>query len=254
MMIIYLLNVLMLSRLGYTFDDDRIKVKQIPYYLIIQGFGLAALTVNRAWVVLLIAVVISNGLIILWERKTKNPRIVRIVSLLGFSLIYFLIINLTGGIRFNPLFLSWVMRFIDSVSIIKDLGHLSRINAYCLGFLFITNESNTIIRQLFDWIKVNPSPSEEGEQEVELTPPSDKYLRIDEYKSGRVIGLLERSIVYLAMLSNEYSIIGFILAAKAFARFKELDRKVYAEYVLIGTLASILITLIAASVVSVFVD
>ncbi|MBG0785556.1 MAG: hypothetical protein H0S79_10685 [Anaerolineaceae bacterium] len=75
-------------------------------------------------------------------------------------------------------------------------------------------------------------------------------MRIDEYKSGRIIGILERVIVYLAMLSNEYDIIGFILAAKAFARFKELDKKVYAEYVLIGTLASILLALIAASLVS----
>jgi hypothetical protein len=253
MMIIYLLNVLMLSRMDYTFDDEGITKKQLPYYLIIQGLGLAALTINRAWVVLLVAVVISNGLIILWERKTKTPRIVRIVSLLGFSVVYFIIINLTGGINFNPVPLSWVIKMIDKISIVKDLGQLSRINAYCLGFLFIINESNTIIRQLFDWIKVSPHPSEKGEQEVELSPPSDKYLRIDEYKSGRVIGILERSIVYLAMLSNEYSIIGFILAAKAFARFKELDKKVYAEYVLIGTLASILMALIAASFISVLV-
>ncbi len=254
MMIIYLLNVLMLSRMGYTFDDKEIKPKQIPYYLIIQGLGLAALRVNRAWVFLLIAVIVANGLMIFWERKTKNPRIVRIVSLPGFSVVYFIIINLTGGISFNPVLLSWVIKMIDLTSIVKDLGHLSRLNAYALGFLFITNESNTFIRQLFDWIKVNPNPSEKGEPKVEENPPSDKYLRIDEYKSGRVIGILERSIVYLAMLSNEYSIIGFILAAKAFARFKELDNKVYAEYVLIGTLASILIALMAASFISLLVD
>ena len=252
-MIIYLLNVLMLSRIGYTFDDKEIKPKQILYYLIIQVLGLAVLTIDRAWIFLLVAVVIANALILYWEGNTKNPRIIRIVSLLGFSIIYFLIIYLTGGISFNPGFLSWVIKMIDTVSIVKDLGQLSRINAYCLGFLFIINESNTIIRQLFDWIKVSPNLSEKNEQEVEETPPSDKYLRIDEYKSGRVIGILERSIVYLAMLSNEYDIIGFILAAKAFARFKELDKKVYAEYVLIGTLASILIALAAASFVAVLV-
>jgi len=65
-----------------------------------------------------------------------------------------------------------------------------------------------------------------------------------------VIGILERIFVYFAVMLNEYSIIGFIVAAKAFARFKELDKKAFAEYVLIGTLASILIALIAASFIS----
>lgn len=252
-MIIYLLNLLLLARIGYSFNDERLTNKQIPYYLIIQGLGLAVLTVNRAWVILLVFVVIANALTLFWEKKTKNPRIVRIVSLLGFSIAYFIIINLTGGIGFSPWFLSLGTKMIDAVLIIEDLGQLHRINAYFLGFLFIINESNTIIRQLFDWIQVSPNPSEESKLEVGKNPSSDKYLRIDEYKSGRVIGILERSIVYLAMLSNEYSIIGFILAAKAFARFKELDKKAYAEYVLIGTLASILLALAAASLVSLIV-
>lgn len=276
MMVIYLLNVLMLSRIGITFDDEGMVNKRLPYYLIVQALGLAALTVNRSWGILLISIVVANLGIILWERNSKSPRIVHLVSLFGLFLIYFLVITLTGEIRFNPLFLSWLIWLIDSVSIIKDLSQLSRINAYSFGFLFIINESNMIIRQVFDWIKINPERSETGEEEGDETPPadvgqpivgdsplpdagqpeieenpsSDKYLRIDEYKSGRIIGILERVIVYLAMLSNEYDIIGFILAAKAFARFKELDKKVYAEYVLIGTLASILLALIAASLVS----
>jgi hypothetical protein len=34
-MIIYLLNLLLLARIGYTFDDDRLDFKQLPYYLIV---------------------------------------------------------------------------------------------------------------------------------------------------------------------------------------------------------------------------
>ena len=187
------------------------------------------------------------------RENRKNPRIVRIVSLLGFSLIYFLIINLTRGISFSPWFFSWIIKLIDNVSFVKDLGQLSRLNAYCLGFLFIINESNTIIRQLFDWIKVNPNLSEKDEQEVEESLPSTKYLRIDEYKSGRVIGILERSIVYFAVVINEYSIIGFMLAAKALARFRDKESKVYIEYVLIGTFTSILISLLTAGFISLLI-
>lgn len=246
-MIIYLLNLLMLSRIGYTFDDERIDFNQIPYYLIVQGIGIAALMINRAWVGLLISVVVSNALLIYWERKTRNPRIVRIVSLFGFLIIYSSFVSFSGQITFNPALISWLQRVNDSLSIVKDLGELSRINIYSFGLLFILNESNTIIRQLFEWIKISPHPSEINPPEIDVIPPPDKYIKIDEYKSGRVIGILERMFAYFAVVLNEYSIIGFILAAKAFARFKELEKKAYAEYVLIGTLASIFLAFVAAS-------
>jgi len=144
-------------------------------------------------------------------------------------------------------FISWVKSVNDSFSIVKNPDQLSRINTYTLGLLFILNESNTIIRQLFDWIKISPDPPESSASDVSVIPPADKHIKIDEYKSGRVIGILERVFAYFAVVINEYSIIGFILAAKAFARFKELEKKAYAEYVLIGTLASILIAFVAAS-------
>ena len=249
-MLIYLLNGLMLSRIIYTFEDDRLASKQLPYYLILQILGLATLKINGAWVSLLISSIILNSLVIYWERKSRNPRIVRIVSLLTFSMIYSLIISLSGKINFSPVIISWSRSINHSFSIVKNIHQLSRINTYALGLLFIINESNTIIRQIFDWIKISPHPSENGPSETEPIPPSDKVIEIDEYKSGRVIGILERIFVYFAVMLNEYSIIGFIVAAKAFARFKELDKKAFAEYVLIGTLASILIALIAASFIA----
>ncbi|MCB1318491.1 MAG: hypothetical protein KDK27_21140, partial [Leptospiraceae bacterium] len=43
---------------------------------------------------------------------------------------------------------------------------------------------------------------------------------------------------YLFILSGAFEAAGFIMAAKGFARFKELDDRNFAEYVLIGTLLS----------------
>jgi len=168
-------------------------------------------------------------------------------SLLGFLIIYTSFVRLSGQITFSPVLISWVKSINDSFLIVENLDELSRTNTYILGLLFILNESNTIIRQLFDWIKISPDPPESSASDVDVIPPADKYIKIDEYKSGRVIGILERVFAYFAVVLNEYSIIGFILAAKAFARFKELEKKAYAEYVLIGTLASILIAFISAS-------
>lgn len=63
--------------------------------------------------------------------------------------------------------------------------------------------------------------------------------------SGRIIGLLERIFVFIAVVNNEFPTIGFILAAKAFARSKELENRSFAEYVLVGTLVSTLIAILA---------
>lgn len=58
---------------------------------------------------------------------------------------------------------------------------------------------------------------------------------------GMVIGGLERLLILTFVLLNEYSAIGLILAAKGIIRYGELketpDQKV-AEYVLIGTMLS----------------
>jgi hypothetical protein len=56
---------------------------------------------------------------------------------------------------------------------------------------------------------------------------------------GRIIGILERSIVFVLVVRGNISAVGLILAAKAIARFKDLDKRDFAEYVLIGTLLSI---------------
>jgi len=64
-----------------------------------------------------------------------------------------------------------------------------------------------------------------------------------------VIGILERILVYYLVLNLQFTAIGFIIAAKSFARFKELEKREYAEYVLIGTLASTIIALFIAAAV-----
>ena len=58
--------------------------------------------------------------------------------------------------------------------------------------------------------------------------------------AGRVIGNLERSLIFLLILSGQTQNIGFLIAAKSVLRFGTVadDRKV-SEYVIIGTLASV---------------
>ncbi len=64
-----------------------------------------------------------------------------------------------------------------------------------------------------------------------------------EYNTGRVIGLLERIFVFLFVMLNQYTAIGFILAAKGVTRFKDFESRTFAEYVLVGTLLSALLAM-----------
>ena len=56
---------------------------------------------------------------------------------------------------------------------------------------------------------------------------------------GRVIGNLERGLIYLLILTGQAAGIGFLIAAKSVLRFGAVkDESRLSEYVIIGTLAS----------------
>jgi hypothetical protein len=60
-----------------------------------------------------------------------------------------------------------------------------------------------------------------------------------ELARGRIIGVLERAIVLTFVLLGEYGALGLVIAAKALARVRQLENVDFAEYFLIGTLASL---------------
>jgi len=123
-----------------------------------------------------------------------------------------------------------------------------------IGALLVLNEANLLIRLILQQIRVvprGPADSEpdaaahggSGVPQLILPPlrPDAPPLRLDqrEYNAGRFIGVLERLLVYGFVLQDQYAAIGLILTAKSFARFKEMDERDFAEYVLIGTLLSV---------------
>ena len=64
-----------------------------------------------------------------------------------------------------------------------------------------------------------------------------------EWSRGLLIGVLERALALTLVLIGQFGALGLILAAKALARFRAMDDRDFAEYVLIGTLASMLFAL-----------
>src|SRR5947208_1625565 len=61
---------------------------------------------------------------------------------------------------------------------------------------------------------------------------------------GRAVGSLERALALTLVLLGDYAAVGWIIAAKSLARFKQLEDREFAEYFLVGTLASFLLAVL----------
>ncbi|MCP5020346.1 MAG: DUF3307 domain-containing protein [bacterium] len=59
--------------------------------------------------------------------------------------------------------------------------------------------------------------------------------------AGTMIGILERLIIVTLVWQGEWGAMGFVLAGKSIARYKELEEKSFAEIYLVGTLTSFLV-------------
>ncbi len=60
---------------------------------------------------------------------------------------------------------------------------------------------------------------------------------------GATIGVLERIVIVALVLTGAEAAIGLVIAAKTLARFRQLDDRQFAEYYLLGTLASVTVAL-----------
>ena len=141
---------------------------------------------------------------------------------------------------------SWLNVFDDPISWLEsDNG--SRVLWFLIGILILANEANLLIRSLFRITNLEPliiTPTSE-------TGTASRSNDVDkrEYNAGRIIGILERWLMYSVLVtSQDYTVIAIVIAAKGFARFRELDKREFAEYVLIGTLTSTLIAVAMAQI------
>ncbi len=66
---------------------------------------------------------------------------------------------------------------------------------------------------------------------------------------GKIIGFLERALILVFVLANQFAGIGFLVAAKSifrFGEFKESENRKEAEYIIIGTFASYLFAIVVS--------
>jgi hypothetical protein len=84
------------------------------------------------------------------------------------------------------------------------------------------------------------SPSAEPSASPRSSVPTGAPARI-----GATIGALERLLIVVFVLVGAEAAVGFVIAAKTIARFKQLDDRGFAEYYLLGTLASVSVAVVS---------
>jgi hypothetical protein len=161
---------------------------------------------------------------------------IRLRYALFMSSLFFLlpgIVNLLDHLNYfiyfdNPVYYPLISTFIK-IPIIQGL--ITKFNfvdvlLIITCYLFTIKESTIIIRGILDSIKAVPKKQQKKDE--------------DEYNRGKYIGILERTFIYFLIIFQQYTAIGILLGLKTFARFKELDKRDFAEYFLIGSMLSIL--------------
>ena len=216
---IYLIKIIIAHLIGDFFlqpsswvrDKETKKLKSIKLYLhvlIHVGLIFAVFLSFKVWgIALSIGALhlIIDALKSIFQTK-KNARILFFVDQV---------------LHFGSMVLIWHI-FYDAyinISIFNDV----KIWILISGVLFLTMPTSIIMKVIIaKWLPDSESP---------------KSLQ----NAGKYIGILERLLIFVFILTNHFEAVGFLLAAKSIFRFGDLkeahDLKL-TEYVLIGTLLS----------------
>jgi hypothetical protein len=114
-----------------------------------------------------------------------------------------------------------------------------------IAYILILKPTAIIIKMLLEqWSEVARSDaSKEINESTETQQQSEESRSL--VSAGKVIGMVERVLILTFVLLNQFAGVGFLLAAKSVFRFGDLkessDHKM-TEYVMLGTLLSVTIT------------
>jgi hypothetical protein len=138
-----------------------------------------------------------------------------------------------GGISIRP----WIQLPLGT-------GRLASVAGCAALALAVTRGGAFAVRGVLNKVGALPVPDRRQEDRIDLV----------EFNRGRIIGVLERLIVLVLMAVQAYQAIAFLMAAKGLIRSKDLESRDFAEYFLIGTLASMALALVGGVAAQLLLD
>lgn len=104
-----------------------------------------------------------------------------------------------------------------------------------LAFIICAKPANIFIKTVLQTYSIDNQSKEENSQ----------------FKAGSLIGTIERWLILVFVILEQYEAVGFLLAAKSIIRFKDTET-IKTEYVLAGTLISVAVAVACGLVINYF--
>ncbi len=247
-----LLILILLPRLGLLASDGPISsyravlISGCQVALVLLAFGIGQASFLVLLVLVFVGVVESRI-----SLTSIHYSITRSVGLLALVFLTDIASNTGSGLQFSYLALELMGGLADysqllSLALTTDTQNSAAI---ILGLLLLGAEANHLIRAVLHFLGAEPFPASDN-RAPGFADHGEAGTDQKEYNVGRAIGILERWLLLFVMINTEsLNAIGFIIAAKGLARFKQLDDRQFAEYMLVGTLLSVFLALIVGSFV-----
>lgn len=165
----------------------------------------------------------------------------------GMHLISIIIIcYINRNVMFTPIFS--IDGFFQYINI-----NSHRFFQWILLLLIIGKPVNISFRKLFTGLKpfeqlLSYHSAELSAAAIDSSRDMNKktIMRIAEKNAGEYIGFLERILIAIFLSIGQYASIGFIMTAKSIARYDKISKsQEFAEFYLVGTLASLTVALLS---------
>jgi hypothetical protein len=237
----YFLICIIIPRLFAQWNDEPID-KSIFYRILllftVEAFLFIPFINVSGWIAFFLLAIVYHCFQFIINLLSKNIILNRIISFIFIILISSFVFGIfPDRIIFNDLSASIIKKIIKNNAIFIEYSSqaIKKGIIYIFGILALINEINHIIRYILKLIGTEPQHHQSSDNLEEFeTDTTDQQ----ELYRGKIIGVIERILFFFIVVTNHYGSIGFILIAKGFTRYKKLNDKSFAEYVLIGTLLS----------------
>lgn len=122
--------------------------------------------------------------------------------------------------------------YLGKLAAPSAMGYVwGRVGLLATAYLYVCGRGITLVRAVLDL------------PDLRMRRDDDRATGAVDVARGRAIGVLERGLALSLILLGQYGAVGLVLAAKSVARFKQMEDREFAEYFLVGTLASLLLAL-----------
>jgi len=118
-----------------------------------------------------------------------------------------------------------------------QLGDWTAVVGLAAAFAFNATGGSAVVEGVLDFLPRGPEPGGSGSRGGAAPGAgAGGYAG-----AGRLIGMLERTLMLFLVLYGQWAAAVLLLTAKSIARFEELKERRFAEYYLVGTLTSLLV-------------